>query len=137
MPSDRDFLAALDRYAEQRQLSVRFDDDDRLVWQTSDGLTLTIALERDDEAALLVVGLGPWPALTDDDDRVMRTLLEANLAYVGSRGGAFAIDPELDQLVVYRRIAMADADADRVATAIDDLSMAAAEFVAELQLEVG
>lgn len=134
MSANLHFVNVVKDYALPLGLDAEFADDECL-WQTSDGVTLTIELESDGATAIIRTVIGLWPPIGDTDvEGDLRTLLAANLMGVGTRGALFAIDDDAGEILLYRRLSCANATAESFAQAVNDLHAVAREFAEQTTL---
>jgi hypothetical protein len=86
------------------------------------------------ETVLIKAVLAFLPLDADDEASVYRQLLEAHLLGEATGGACFAIDPDADELIAYRRLSLARLDSSQLAKEISDLATTAMRFAELLNL---
>jgi hypothetical protein len=110
------------------------EDEELFVIAMDSGHLIVVEEEPSLETVLVKALLAYLPLDDDDVTPIYRQLLEAHLLGEATGGASFAIDPDEDELIAYRRLPAATLDARRLATEISELATTAMRFADMLQL---
>jgi hypothetical protein len=109
-------------------------DDEAYIIALDSGQYVFVEEEPISETVLVKAVLAFLPLDNDDEINVYRQLLEAHLLGEATGGACFAIDPDADELIAYRRLPIASLDASQLAKEISDLATTAMRFAELLKL---
>lgn len=109
-------------------------DDESHIIAVESGHYIFVQEEPIAETVLVKAVLAFLPLDSADEAGIYRQLLEAHLLGEATGGACFAIDPDEDELIAYRRLPVATLDARRLATEISELAATTVRFAEMLQL---
>lgn len=103
-------------------------DEEAYIIALDSGQYIFVEEEPISETVLVKAVLAFLPLDTDDEAGVYRQLLEAHLLGEATDGACFAIDPDADELIAYRRLTIASLDSSQLAQEITALATTAMRF---------
>jgi hypothetical protein len=137
-PHDEVFARIWSDFLKARGLARDADDAQEMhtggAIELDDGGYLLVDSEPATGTVLLQAVLAFLPLDELDDEPVFKRLLEAHLLGEATDLACFAIDPEDETLIAFRRLPVEGLDADKLGEALDGLGITAARFAEMLSI---